>query len=289
MKKKIFITGASSFIGNTLTEKLKNKYNVSVLIHKKGIDVQNNDIKIVSGGIENVSEWENNLSGVDIVIHLAAISHTKNVTNYDSINNLGTKKIIDAAKRNNVKQFIYISTRSIGVLCGEYGSSKEQAEIYLKKSGINYTILRVGEVYDTEFSRKEGLGAVIYLMRKIPIIPYPFGLRSTLAPIHRDDVHDVVMATIDNSVAYNKTYVVAGPEDLSLREIMAKIKKYYKLNTIFIPIPIIFLRLVFFIFFKKLKFGSPDQFDRLICKKNPLSQNVLDDLHIKPRSFLSTL
>ena len=285
-KKRIFITGASSFIGKTLIEKLQDNYDISVLIHKKNLDIANDDLLIVYGGMENVKEWGGNLANVDIIIHLAGISYTKNINVYKKINSKGTQNLIKAAKHHKVKQFIFVSSRTCGTCCGAYGASKEMAENYLKKSDLVYTILRIGEVYDSNFSRAEGLGGIFYLIKKSPLIPYPYGKQSTLAPINRDDVQKIMLSVVGNRITYNKTYTVAGPENLYLKEVMNRICKQQKLKRILIPVPMFFISLILFIFFNLFRKGAPDQLQRFLCKKNPLSNNVFTDLNIKPKPFL---
>jgi nucleoside-diphosphate-sugar epimerase len=288
MKKRIFITGASSFLGKELVEKLSESYDITVLEHNKNLNIpREKNIKIVYGGLENVNDWENNLLGVNIIIHLAAITHTRDIPLYKKINTDGTIDLINASKRQGVNQFIFISTRAIGKCCGNYGFSKEAAEDYIGKSGLIYTILRVGEAYDDNFGGKEGLNSLANLIKKIFIVPVPSANDITLAPIHKDDVRDGIVAAINNPTAYSKTYILAGPESLSMKEVATRMAKHFKFKRLFIPIPTFLIKFIFFIFSNIFGIATPDQLDRLLCKKEPLSENVLSDLKIKPRYFLS--
>jgi len=286
--KKVFITGASGLLGETLIDALKNLYEITVLEHNKPFQtLEKNGIKIIHGGLENVDEWENALSGVHIVIHLAALTHSEDMDAYKKINTEGTINLVNASKRQGVNQFIFISTRAIGKCCGDYGFSKEVAEDYLEKSGLTYTILRVGEAYDNKLNGEEGLSSLANLIKKSFIVPVLSTKNITLAPIRKNDVRNGIVATIDNPITYFKTYTLAGPENLSLEEVACHICRYYKIKRIIVPIPIILVRLVFFVFSKILGGGTPDQLQRLVCKKESLGENVLNDLKIKPRYFLN--
>lgn len=286
--KKIFITGASGLLGKTLIDTLKNLYEITVLEHNKPFQTsERSGIKIIRGGLENVSEWENILSGTDIVIHLAALTHNKNISAYKKINTEGTVNLVNASKRQKVNQFIFISTRAIGTCCGAYGASKEDAENYIKKSGLTYTILRVGEAYNDELSGKEGLTSLANLIKMSFIVPVPSADDITLTPIHKDDIRDGIIATINNPMTYFKTYVLAGPESLSMKEVAIRITKYFKLSRLFIPIPTFLIKFIFFVFSNILRVATPDQLDRLLCKKELLSKEVSADLKIKPKYFLN--
>lgn len=285
--KKIFITGASGLLGKTLVDTLKNLYKITALEHKKPFQIsEKSEIKIIHGGLENIGEWENALSGINIVIHLAALTHSKDMNMYEKINTEGTVNLVNASKRQGVNQFIFISTRAIGKCCGAYGASKKEAEDYIKKSGLTYTILRVGEAYGNELKGKEGLNSLANFIKKSFFVPVLFTKNITLAPIHKNDICDGIMAAIDNPTTYFKTYTLVGPENLSLKEMVSRICTYYKIKRVLVPVPIVLVHLAFFVFSKVLGRGIPDQLQRFVCKKEPLSENVLNDLKIKPRRFL---
>lgn len=277
-------------MGKTLTDALTNLYEITVLEHNKPVQIsERNGIKTIRGGLENIDEWEDTLSGTHIVIHLAALTHSKEISMYEKINTEGTINLVNASKRQGVNQFIFISTRAIGTCCGAYGASKEEAEDYIKKSGLTYTILRVGEAYDDGLSGKEGLSNLANLIKMSFIVPVPSANDITLAPIHKDDVRDGIVATIDNPVTYFKTYVLAGPESLSMKEVAIRITRHLKLSRLFIPIPTFLIRFIFFVFSNILGVATPDQLDRLLCKKELLSKEVLTDLKIKPKYFLNQI
>ncbi len=284
IRKKIFVTGGSSFLGNELINKLASSYEVIALENKSNLK-SDKVIRVVRGNLENKDIWESSLTEAEIVIHLAGITHTKNLSLYSKINTLGTISLINSCKKFGVKQFIFISTRAIGKNSGEYGASKEKAEDYLKNSGLVYTILRVSEAYDENFNGKEGLSRLANLIKRSSIAPYLTNKEVTLAPIHKDDVQNSILAVINNQSTKNKTYTIAGPENLTLKQIASRIGKYYKINIIFIPIPTFIAKSTFFIL-SLFRLTTPDQMQRMLSPKEPLSQNVLADLNISPRKFL---
>lgn len=105
------------------------------------------------------------LARPDYVIHLAANSSLqKSVTNavYDAQNNIiGTIVILAMCQRYNVKKIVFSSTTAVyaennpmplheASHCRPiipYGLSKLACEMYIKASGVPYTILRYGNVY----------------------------------------------------------------------------------------------------------------------------------------------
>jgi nucleoside-diphosphate-sugar epimerase len=287
IRKKLFITGASSFLSGKLVNILKDNYDIILLEHRKPLDHQKEDgIKTVRGSLENISEWENNLSGVDAIIHLAGITHSKNVSLYKKINTEGTRGLIYASKKYGVKQFIFISTSAVGENCGAYGESKKEAEKILKESGLVYTILRVGPSYNDTFDGKEGLAGLVKFAQISPLLPYLNDNSVKFSPIHRDDVIKSITSTVNNKNSFLKTYTLSGPENLSTKEVFFRVLGVNKTKKLLVPIPMFVFKIIFYLFSGVIKKLVPDQMERMISKKEPLSANVLTDLGVVPRKFL---
>jgi len=285
--KKIFITGASGFLGQTIVRELSGTYQLYLLEHTKRNKIKKSkNIKIISGGLSDISKWGEELAGIDVVVHLAGVTHSNDQSLYKKINTDGTIALARVCAEHNVKQFIYISTRAIGPNCGEYGESKREAENFLKKNKIRYTILRVGEVWDDEFKSNEGLGKVYRLIKNRVVVPVPSDARITLAPIKVCDVCKSIRSAVLNPKAYFKTYVIAGPEVIPIKKVFLRIAKSYGWRRIFIPIPTGVLRILYGVLRRTVGVAAYDQLDRLLCKKEPLSKNVFEDLKISPERFV---
>lgn len=272
----VFITGATSFLGNALVKKIGTTYPLRLLIHKTPASFPNHlSVEIIQGSLENVRAWESALHEVDILIHLAAVTHGSNEA-YKHVNIEGTRRLIVAAKKQGVRRCIFFSTRAIGKLCGAYGASKEEAERIIIQSGIPYCIVRPSEVYDDTFSSPEGIGMLARIISRFPIIPYSNDARSLLAPIYFDDVIAALAAMAANPALKNKIYTLTGSEELTFREVAERISVYRGLKRLFVPLPSWLLFPV----------SSFDQRSRLLCQKQMLSKNVAEDLAISPRLFL---
>ena len=125
---KILITGGAGYVGSVLTPYLLTQgHKVSVIdlmIYGKEVLKKDKNLKIIKGDIRNKNLLEKILPGHDVVIHLACISNDPsfelNPSLGKSINLDAFTPLVEIAKKNGVKRFIYASSSSV------YGVKKEK-------------------------------------------------------------------------------------------------------------------------------------------------------------------
>lgn len=117
---KILITGGSGLVGQNLTNKLLNEgyRNIRVTIHKRIPRIQNNNVEYMMVDLETREGALAATKDVDVVFHCAAstsnavdtvVDPLAHVTPNVAMNNF----LIDAAWRNKVKKYIFISSNTI--------------------------------------------------------------------------------------------------------------------------------------------------------------------------------
>lgn len=143
--ENILVAGANGTTGKLIIDILKQSetYNPIAMVRKQEQQeyFDNQDVQTVMADLEdNVSQTVKN---ADKVI-FAAGSGGKNVIGVDQE---GAKKMIDAAKEADVKKFVMLGTigtddPSQGGNLTDYLKAKQNADKYLKSSGLNYVIVR---------------------------------------------------------------------------------------------------------------------------------------------------
>ena len=158
---KILITGGTGFIGSHLTQFLKKDNDITIYDVKKPIE---KDVKFILGDILDEQKILQSFQDFDAIIHLAATVGVKNTETNPVLtlntNILGTKNILEACKKHNIKKVILASSSEIygeprkvpideiqtPIPITTYGISKLASEEYLKSyaktCGFNYSILR---------------------------------------------------------------------------------------------------------------------------------------------------
>ncbi len=121
---KILITGGAGFIGKHLTKYLlENDESVTIFdnfsnsIKKSLIPFINLGVKVIEGDITELSDIQNAVKDQDIVIHLAAkisVSESmKNPLETFQVNVEGTRNVLTACEKNNIKKLIILSSDAV--------------------------------------------------------------------------------------------------------------------------------------------------------------------------------
>lgn len=204
--KKILITGANSYIGMSFENHLKqwpDRYQVDT------VDM-------------TTPHWrEQSFSGYDAVYHVAGIAHSdygkisqERAELYYSVNTHLAVETAEKAKRDGVKQFIFMSsasvygesapigkdkviTRSTPVSpVNSYGDSKVQAEkgiLPLQDESFRVAVLRPPMIYGR--GCKGNYSTLTKLAKKLPVFPYVDNQRSML---YIENLVEFVRMVVDN-------------------------------------------------------------------------------------------
>lgn len=245
----IFVTGGAGFIGRHLTSLLLRK-NLTVTIfdnfsnsNRKSIStLSDNGVRVIEGDIMNSSDLVDAMKGHEIVIHLAAkISVDESIKNPDKTfhtNVEGTKNVLVACERNNVKKIITASSSAVygdilpGIKLTEkskmspispYGESKvlmeQEIEKFAIKHDIDCIILRFFNVYGVGQS-PEYAGVITKFLEKIstnrPLEVFGDGTQ-TRDFVAVEDVADSIYSAILNGK--NGIYNIASGNTITIKDL----------------------------------------------------------------------
>jgi len=219
MPGRVFVTGGSGFVGSfVIGELLRRGYGINALAHHGTI--ANPSVRAVAGDLFNPSSLDEGIRGCDAIIHLVGIIAEKpsKGTTFERIHVEGTRCIVDAARRNQVRRLVHMSalgTRPNAV--SQYHHTKWKAEEYVRGSDLDWTILRPSLIHGPGgFMKMEAAWA-----RKSspPFVAMPYfgggllGLRGggLLQPIYVGDVARAFVDAIEKPQTIRRTYELAGP------------------------------------------------------------------------------
>ncbi|QXP64465.1 SDR family oxidoreductase [Polaribacter sp. R2A056_3_33] len=179
--KKILVTGGAGFIGSNLCEALLEKKNTVVCLDNFSTGkrenlvslIENPNFTLVEGDIRNLEDCMLAASGVDYVLHQAALGSVprsiKDPITTNDVNVSGFLNMLVAARDNNVKRFVFAASSStygdseslpkvedvIGKPLSPYAVTKYVNELYADVFGKTYGLETIGLRYFNVFGRKQ--------------------------------------------------------------------------------------------------------------------------------------
>ena len=265
---KVMVTGASGFVGQKLCLVLEEAgFEIVPVFRARQMDGEKSIRNVVfSKIIDATTDWTNEFTDVEVVIHLAARAHVMHrgeaddLVRFRAINVEGTKNLAKQAAQSGVKRFIFLSSikvngeRTVGepFSSGQtpnpedsYGISKMEAESALRGVGtvqnMEVVIIRSPLVYGPGV--KGNLLALANIIKRG--IPLPFGSinnRRDLVSIY--NLCDLIKVCILHSAAPGNTFLVSDNEAISTIELIRYMARGLHRNAHLFPVPMWALRFV---------------------------------------------
>ncbi len=228
-KEKILLAGATGYLGKHIAgELIQSGFNTSVVVrnkHKATFDPDK--FNIIEAEATIPASVAGICRGIDVVISTIGITRQKDGLTYMDVDYQANVNLIEDAKANGVKKFIYVS-----VLNGEkltqlkICEAKEKLVRYLITSGLEYCIIRPNGFFsDMADFLKMAKGGRVYL----------FGHgQYKLNPIHGEDLAKTCVNAIGTD---EKEINIGGPDILTQNEIAKLALKAYskKIKIVHLP------------------------------------------------------
>lgn len=268
MVERVLVTGASGFVGKALCASLMGKgIQVRGMVRSgtvvKGVEA----VKVKDIADTSPSEWASILSGVDVVIHCAALVHQMEPDDdeawakYNRVNAQATSSLAIAAVGSGVKRLIFLSTIKVlgeysmpGHAFGShdpaspndaYARSKWKGEQAIRDvargSSMDFVIIRPPLVYGP------GVGANFQALTRLVSarIPLPLGaLDNRRSLVSVDNLTDLVIRCVDYPSAISDVLLVSDGDDVSTTQLLRRVAKAKGVLPLLIPVPVSWLTAV---------------------------------------------
>jgi nucleoside-diphosphate-sugar epimerase len=253
---KIFMTGATGFVGSFLAETLiQSNHEVRCLVRKESNLrwIADLDVDCYYGSLYDENSLIRGMEDCDLIYHVAGVTKARTEEEYFRGNYEGTKKVINAALKHKKKlsRFIHVSSQAaVGpsptlIPINEkhpanpltfYGKSKWAAEEYVQSfiTNLPITIVRPPAVYgprDTDILE-------FFRTVKFGLIPQLGGADKYLSLIHVKDLARGIAIAGEHERAVGETFFITSPEPYSWEEISRITLNILQKKGFRVPVPV---------------------------------------------------
>lgn len=225
------VTGGTGFIGQALVRHLADAgYKVRILLRASSQSPnlpRSLPVEVAISGLNDERSLRAAMVGVDIVYHLAGAEWLGAYASLMEIDIQGTQNIVAAAADARVRRLFFVShlgadrASAYPVL-----KAKAIAEEYIRRSGIDFTIMRTAIVFGNNDGFTTGLAQLI---SSIPTFFFvPGDGESLLQPLWVEDLATCLVWGLNDERTFNQMFEIGGPEYLTFNQVVQTVME--KLN-----------------------------------------------------------
>lgn len=239
----ILVAGGTGFTGRAIVLALRKRGHHVRVLSRGSANPWPDDagIEMARGDVREPSSLQAAMAGIRCVIASVQFpGHPVEVPaeglTYDEYDRKGTENLVAAAVAAGVTRFVYVSGAGVGEgRQEEWFVAKEKAEKAVRSSGLDWVIVRPSWMYGPG---DRALNRFASISRFSPVVPLLSMGGNTVQPIHVDDVAEVVASCVDKPDTTGQVIGVAGPQSLSMREIVGTLLAATGRRRLILPTPV---------------------------------------------------
>lgn len=220
---KILVTGCSGFIGQRLAAALLAEGHGVLCAGRRAAPLGADARFVRKDFYRDVTPdaWAPCLDGVDLVINAAGIIAARRADDFELVHVRGPLALFDACVAAGVSRVIQISALGADANArSAFHTSKRAADDHLRTMPLGAVIVQPSLVYG-----QGGASAALFgALASAPVTFLPGDGSQAVQPVHVDDVVRGIVAIVATPSLRDATIAFVGPEPLSLRELLMRLR-----------------------------------------------------------------
>jgi NADH dehydrogenase len=243
---KIAITGGTGFIGRHLARDLAQRGHEIILI-ARGQDTRDMSVRslenvtFVPANINNVPKLSQAFAGCSAVAICSGTSREHGSQTYLQLHVNGASNIVSAARQAGVGKLVLMSyLRARPNVSSTYHTTKWEGEEIIRKSGLDFTIVKSGLIYGLGGHLLENLYGILH---RLPVFAKVGLQEKTVRLVAVEDLVAVLRTALLEDRLSKQTVAVLGPEEFPFSTGVRRIAQTMgKKSLLILPLPIVFHR-----------------------------------------------
>jgi NADH dehydrogenase len=248
----VAVAGGTGFVGGAIAQELFERGHRVVVLSRRGetnrgplpnaveirqADATSGDRRALAAALKGVDALV-----VSLAFHNSPIEAPSRGQTFEAVDAAGTERLVAAAKAAGVKRLVYMSGAGAAPDAEKHWfRAKWRAETAVRGSGIAFTIIRPTWVYGPA---DVSLNRFIDFARRLQVIPMTNFGTQRLAPVFVDDVAALAADALTADAAVDQTFELGGPDEFTMREVIAHAIAAAGLRRPIVPAPAPLLKLL---------------------------------------------
>lgn len=237
--RRMVILGGAGFVGHSVCARwVHDVAGAQVLVPTRQTRTAA-DLRVLPGVEVRQIRWERArslhecLEGADVVVNLVAILHGSQAQ-FEQVHVQWLREVVSACCSAGVDRLIHVSALGVGAQApSRYLRSKFHAEEVVKSSPLQWTVLRPSVIFG---ARDRFLNLFASMQSVLPVVPLA-GAHARFQPVWVDDVAQAIVQCAQRTDQVGVTLECAGPEVLTLGDLVRLAGHYSQHPRPVIPLP----------------------------------------------------
>jgi uncharacterized protein YbjT (DUF2867 family) len=244
---KIYLTGASGFIGRHLARAFRERGHLVVCAVHRAVPAAGSAPCRELQRVNYVTDvepaaWLDRVRGAEIVVNAVGLIRERGADSFEALHSRAPIALFTAAASVGSRRVVQISALGADDHArSRFHRSKKAADDFLATLPVDWAVVRPSLVYG-----QDGQSARLFTtLAAMPLIAVPGGGGFEVQPVHIDDLVEAIVAVVEAPARQCRVIPLVGPRALRFDDFLAQIRQALGMRPArFIRIPRVLMRLI---------------------------------------------